>query len=187
MTKFLLLLCAAGLAGAAAHAQPATTTPPAATAPAPLPEAQRQAALDFLAAIQIKQQMERQIEKIVEAQAAAQVQLAGNPPEAKAAQVAAMEQMRSFYQKAMSWEVVREDLVQAYGTTFTTTELKDLTAFYRSDLGQVYLRKQPEAGKLVAAATQRRTLALMPEMQRIMQAQQKWNDIQKATPKMPGQ
>lgn len=57
----------------------------------------------------------------------------------------------------MSLEIVKKDLVQAYGSTFTAEELHHLAGPYRSDMGQLLLRKQPEAARLVAAASKRQT------------------------------
>ncbi|TPG67595.1 DUF2059 domain-containing protein [Hymenobacter nivis] len=179
MRKFLLLLGALGFASPVAQAQAQTTakaTP--AAAQAPLPAAQHAAALDLLIAMQMKQQLASQTEMILKSQEAAQAQLVAQSqepqtPERKAQRAELQTKMREFYKKSMSWDAVKEDLIQAYGHTFTTKELRELTAFYRSSLGQLLLRKQPEAARLVAAATQRRVQVLMPEMQRMMQALRK--------------
>ncbi|AMJ66601.1 DUF2059 domain-containing protein [Hymenobacter sp. PAMC 26628] len=193
MRKFLFLFGALGFAGAAAQAQTTSTAVPAAApASVPLPAAQRMAALDLLTAMQTEQQLAGQMDLMLRSHEAAQAQLlAQSPklqtPERKAQQADMQANMREFYQKSVGWDAVKENMVQAYGSTFSADELHRLAAFYRSDTGQMLLRKQPEAFRLVAAAAQRRTLALMPEMQRLMQAQHKWSDIQKATPKMPGQ
>lgn len=58
----------------------------------------------------------------------------------------------------MSLEAVKRDLVQAYGSTFNAEELHRLAGLYRSDMGQLLLRKQPGAARLVAAASQCRAL-----------------------------
>lgn len=52
----------------------------------------------------------------------------------------------------MSLKAVKRDLAQAYGSTFTAEELHRLAGRYHSDIGQLLLRKQPGAARLVTAA-----------------------------------
>ena len=142
MRNFLLLLGALGFAGPVARAQ--TTAAPAAAA-APVPAAQRTAALDLLTAMQTEQQLNSQIGIMLAPQEIAQAQMMAKSPELNGQTWAMQAEMRQFYQKAMGWEAVREDMIQAYGSSFNADELRSLTAFYRLKTGQMLLRKQPEA------------------------------------------
>jgi uncharacterized protein len=51
--------------------------------------------------------------------------------------------MRSFLKKHMSYETLKGDLLKLYADNFTESELKDLTAFYKTPLGKKMLEKQP--------------------------------------------
>ncbi|AWM33070.1 DUF2059 domain-containing protein [Hymenobacter nivis] len=86
-----------------------------------------------------------QIGIMLASQEAAQAQMMAKSPELNSQTQTMQAEMRQFYQKAMGWEAVRKDMVQAYGSHFTTDELYSLTAFYRSKIGQMLLRKQPAA------------------------------------------
>ncbi len=183
MRKLLLLLGALGLAGPVAQTAAAPT---AAAAPVPLSAAQRTAALDLLTAMQTEQQLNSQIGIMLASQEAAQAQMMAKSPGMHGQTRAMQAEMRQFYQNAMGWEAVREDMVQAYGSHFSADELHSLTAFYRSKTGQMLLRKQPEATRQVMVATQRRMTALLPELQRIMQRSLPQPAPANPAPKPPG-
>ena len=59
--------------------------------------------------------------------------------------------VKTFITKHMNWSVLKEDMINLYVQAFTEDELKQLTTFYRSPIGQKAAEKMPE---LVDAGTQ---------------------------------
>lgn len=52
--------------------------------------------------------------------------------------------MMQFFQKHMSYESLKPDMVQIYADTFTASELKELIAFYRTPTGKKTIEKMPQ-------------------------------------------
>jgi hypothetical protein len=68
----------------------------------------------------------------------------------------------------ISWANLRDDFIAAYIETYTVEELRGLTEFYRSPLGQAYLRKRNAIANQTMAITEDRLKALMPKLQALM-------------------
>jgi hypothetical protein len=51
--------------------------------------------------------------------------------------------MSLFFQKYMSWQSLEDDMMKIYMEEFTEDEIKELTAFYRTPLGQKAITKAP--------------------------------------------
>ncbi len=51
--------------------------------------------------------------------------------------------LKSFMQKHMSWENLRDVYVQIYAEQFTESELREITAFYQTETGQKAVRLTP--------------------------------------------
>jgi hypothetical protein len=68
----------------------------------------------------------------------------------------------------ISWKNLRDDFVDAYVDTYTIEELRGLTEFYRSPLGQAYLRKRNLIANQTMVITQERLKALIPKLQALM-------------------
>lgn len=79
--------------------------------------------------------------------------------------------MKNFYNKYMSYESLKPDLIKIYSNTFTASELKEISAFYKTSLGQKMLLKLPslmeQGGKIGAARVQKN----MPELQQMIAAE----------------
>ena len=54
-----------------------------------------------------------------------------------------MDEVMSVVEEEMSWNKLRPIVVDAYATTFSEQELKDLTTFFKSPAGQNFLDKTP--------------------------------------------
>ncbi len=54
-----------------------------------------------------------------------------------------MDEVMSVVEEEMSWDKLRPIVVDAYATTFSEQELKDLTTFFKSPAGQNFLDKTP--------------------------------------------
>ena len=52
--------------------------------------------------------------------------------------------MMQFFQKHMSYESLKPDMVQIYANAFTASELKELIAFYRTPTGKKTIEKMPQ-------------------------------------------
>ncbi|MGB7622830.1 MAG: DUF2059 domain-containing protein [Terriglobia bacterium] len=75
--------------------------------------------------------------------------------------------MMDFLYKNMSWDVLKPDFVQVYMDVFTESEMKELTLFYQSPIGQKLLEKTPDVTARTMQITQKRVMALMPEIQKM--------------------
>lgn len=53
-------------------------------------------------------------------------------------------QLREMFAEKMSWERVEPEYVRLYASLYTEDELRQLTAFYESPVGQKSIRIQPE-------------------------------------------
>ena len=51
--------------------------------------------------------------------------------------------LRDFYREQTSWSVVEPELTQLYSEVFTEPEIREMTTFYQTSLGQKMLTKLP--------------------------------------------
>jgi hypothetical protein len=56
--------------------------------------------------------------------------------------------MKAFLAKHMSYESLKDDIVNLYSTTFSVQELKDISAFYSTETGKKTLQKLPELARI---------------------------------------
>jgi hypothetical protein len=81
--------------------------------------------------------------------------------------------VKTFITKHMNWSTLKDDMINLYVQAFTEDELKQLTTFYRSPLGQKAADKMPQ---LVDAGTQlgiTRLRANREELDQMIGAEQK--------------
>jgi hypothetical protein len=107
----------------------ALATAPAAAQPS---QAQRAAATELLVAMRVPELLDNSVRASMEAQLRVTPELRGME-----------EVMREFARRYVSWEALREQYVELYATTFTEDELRSMTDFYRSDVGQKLARTTP--------------------------------------------
>ena len=88
-------------------------------------ESHRAAAIELLETMHISETLQTSINTMME------VQLRGNPELRVVEGV-----MRQFLNKYLSWESVKNDYGAMYASHFTEEELRQLTAFYRTPVGQ---------------------------------------------------
>ncbi len=72
-----------------------------------------------------------------------------------------------FMIKEMSWEKLKDDYISIYADTFTEEDLKALIAFYKSDVGQKLIQKQPELMQKSMQIVQKQTMILMPKIKQM--------------------
>jgi hypothetical protein len=79
-------------------------------------------------------------------------------------------EMMSFMAEAMTWEDLRDFMVDTYSELFTEQELLGLAEFYESDLGQKMIARQPEIMQRSMSWSQQAIQERMPELQRRIEA-----------------
>ncbi len=77
----------------------------------------------------------------------------------------------TFLQEHMSYESLKPDLVKMYADAFTESELKGLTEFYKTPLGQKALREVPELASKGAQLGSQRVQENVQELQQMMEAE----------------
>ena len=78
--------------------------------------------------------------------------------------------MREFFGKYMSWEALAPELTKLQAAAFTEAELRELTAWYQTPLGQKVRAVSPQLTAQGAAVGQRVAAEHMPELQQALMA-----------------
>jgi len=135
-----------------------TAQPPAAT------PSHRAAVRELLEATHIREMLDKSSEAMLQSQLKQMPQL-----------VPVADVIRDFYHEQMDWKVMEPELTQLYLEVFTEQELRDITAFYKTPLGQKMLAKMPQlmarSSELANARVQAALPKLMERMQAAMQKQ----------------
>jgi hypothetical protein len=96
-------------------------------------------------------------------------QMAGHLGAANAEQLRAHHsRVLDLIEAEMSWDKVKGQYVELYATVFTESELKGLIEFYRSPIGQAFIRKQPELMQKSMELNQRLMMNLQPKMMQLI-------------------
>lgn len=80
--------------------------------------------------------------------------------------------MEAFHEE-LDWDGMQEDMIQAYGETFTREELKGLIDFYTTPAGAGYVAKQGELMQRTNELIQPRIMGAMAKLQPMIQEMQK--------------
>ena len=100
--------------------------------------------------------------------------------EAMAEQMGITEEQRPMYERysrrivvamkeEMSWEKMEPYIVDVYVQVYTEDELRELSEFYASPLGQKFIAKMPELTEATMQMTQQMLGNFMPRMQKIQE------------------
>jgi uncharacterized protein len=158
-----LALCAAAL-GLARPARAQEPTP-----------ARMAAAEQLVASIDMESSYKRTMDSMIQAQIRQNPMIAQFEPT-----------MRAFFDRYLSWQQVRPDMLRVYALTYTEDEMRQLMAFYQTPLGKRLLETMPEVAARSSELTQRRLMEHMPELQQqIMQQMQSGAAAAPATPATP--
>ena len=85
--------------------------------------------------------------------------------------------LRTFMDEHFRYEDLEPDFIRMYTDLFTEAEIREMSAFYRTPLGQRMVEMLPELSARSQKIAQDRLQAAMPElMQAIMEAMQEEND-----------
>ena len=152
-----LLLLAACLAGGTATAQTTLADKPAAAAPVVSPTHQ-QAAEALLGIMYTDASFNQLIEQAITTQLVAHPEIKPYEPE-----------MRSFFQKYMSWAVMKPQMAAVYVREFSELELRELTRFYQSPVGHKAMTKLPMLMQAGSEIGQRNMREHLPELTKMIQ------------------
>lgn len=81
------------------------------------------------------------------------------------AKPAVLQAMKDFYSDNLNWKSFEADVIKLYAESFTEAEIKELTAFYKSKIGQKFLEKQPELQQKSMQIAMARFQPLIPKLQ----------------------
>jgi hypothetical protein len=140
----LLALIFSLAAGAGAQQQPSAS--------------QVQAAEELVQAMNVSNGLSDGIDMMLEAQLKAQIET--NPQLAQFKDI-----IRQFMAKYLTWESAKPGMVQLYAEAFTEPELRELTTFYKTPLGQKTITKLPELFQKGIALGQKAAQEHLPELQ----------------------
>ncbi|HET7461630.1 MAG TPA: DUF2059 domain-containing protein [Longimicrobium sp.] len=144
------ILCAAAALVLALGAGPARAQPSA---------GQRAAATELLMAMHVPEVLDASVRQMLDEQIRAAPELQG-----------VQDVMREFARRFVSWEALREQYVDIYASSFTEDELREMTDFYRSDVGQKLARATPRLMALGAELGQRAVQAHRAELEQMIRA-----------------
>jgi hypothetical protein len=139
------ILLAAGVAlGLAFSALPASAQQPAAPPAKPVPASAMAAARDLMAAMSLGQVYANAVPNII--QRVKDQLLANNLSYQKDLNEIALAEVQAM---AGREKEIGEQMAKMYATDFTEQELKDLTTFYKSALGQKVLAQEPKTEQAI--------------------------------------
>lgn len=142
--KKLLLLAALALAARPAAAQQSAPGPAASHV---------QAAEQLLAASDAENAMRDGMRRMMD------IQAQQNPALASMRDV-----LEEFFARYMGWERMKPEMVRVYTSTFSESEIRELTAFYRTDIGRKLAERMPEIMARSTEMSQRIVQEHMPEL-----------------------
>ncbi|HTL30050.1 MAG TPA: DUF2059 domain-containing protein [Tepidisphaeraceae bacterium] len=118
------------------------------------------AALELMESMKIRTLLDDAVNKMLDGQIRQNPQIARFKPI-----------MTEFFKKYMSWDAIKEDMANLYCDEFSADELKQLTAFYKTPIGQKLADKQPVLMAKSGELGQKRVQAHIGELQQAIQAE----------------
>ncbi|HEU4557451.1 MAG TPA: DUF2059 domain-containing protein [Longimicrobium sp.] len=149
-------------------------TLPAAPARAQSSAEQRAAATELLVAMRAPEMLESSVRTMLDAQLR-------NAPELANVQ----DVLRDFVNRYVSWEALREQYVEIYARAFTEDELRQMTDFYRSDVGQKLARTGPRLLAEGAALGERAVFEHRAELEQMIMARLRQQSAPPTAPAAP--
>lgn len=139
--RFLAVAAASVLLAGTAHSQD-------------LSASHRQAADEFLTVMGVEAVMEQSTESML------RIQIEQTPDLAQFQDI-----LRSFLHKYVSWDALHDDIATLYAESFTEAELREMSAFYRTETGRKAVRLMPELTARGMELGQRAVLEHQPELE----------------------
>lgn len=81
--------------------------------------------------------------------------------------------MKAFLAKHMSYESLKDDIVNLYSTNFSVQELKDISAFYSTETGKKTLQKLPELARISSQLGNDRVQENLEELHQMLEGASK--------------
>jgi hypothetical protein len=156
VSALALALAAVLCAAPRAAAQEPAPAQAAAARPEPTAE-QRAAALELLEALDVAGTLEASINTMME------IQMQTNPAVRSVESV-----IREFFRRHISWNALKGGYTDLYARTFTASELREMTAFYRTPTGRKLARAMPHLMREGAALGDRAVQEHSEELRRMI-------------------
>lgn len=72
------------------------------------------------------------------------------------------------YEAEMNWDKVKDDIKNAYTSTYTENEIDDLVTFFKTPEGQIYIEKTPVLTQKIIEAEQKHYEKILPRMKALI-------------------
>lgn len=127
----------------------------------------RKLAEELLTLMDVPRNMEQMVESFKKMQMT-QLKNVDIPQEALDQVKSMQNKMMDLMAQEMSWDKLKQDYVSVYADTLTEQELRGIIRFYKSSVGQRFLKKTPEMMKRVMELSQKQMAKVMPKVQELM-------------------
>lgn len=81
--------------------------------------------------------------------------------------------IHAFFNKYMGWDALKHDMAQIYAEHYTTSELEEISTFYKTKIGQKTIKLMPILAAEGAKVGQDKLAAHMGELQLMIEAELK--------------
>ncbi len=71
--------------------------------------------------------------------------------------------------KELRWDKLKGDFIDLYADVFTKEELEGIIAFYKTPVGQKFIKKQPELMQKSMEISQKQMTTIMPKIQKAIE------------------
>jgi hypothetical protein len=129
----------------------------------------RKLAEELLTRMDVHKNVERMFESVKKAQMA-QFKKMNVPQEASDKIQSMQNEMMDLMAQEMSWDKVKQDYISVFADKFAEEELKEIIGFYKSPVGQKFIKDSPELMKKLMEISQRQMGKIMPKIQAIRKA-----------------
>lgn len=96
-----------------------------------------------------------------------QFKLMGVPENQRPTLIKYTDKLLSLLEEQFGWEKIKNDYITVYTETFTEDELKAISAFYKTPVGQMYIEKMPVLMKHSMEISQKNMPGFIKSMQQI--------------------
>jgi len=139
-------------------------------------------ALELLQTMKVDQLLEQSLDNVKNMQAQIMKQTIQNAKDQTSA-LKIQNKVMDLMKKEWSWENLKPEFVKLYADTFSEDELKGLINFYKSPVGQAFIKKQPEMQQKSMIMVQQLIMRVMPKLKALtLQLQQEETAPAKAVP-----
>jgi len=129
----------------------------------------KQLAEELLLLVEVDKNIERTFEMMKQTQIK-NIPLAKELSKEDSEKIASMQgNVMDIMVKEMRWDKLKEDFIDIYVDVFTKEELEGVIAFYKTPVGQKFIKKQPELMQRRLAKIDKQMTTIMPKIQRAIQ------------------